>query len=202
MLRQRRGSQGWRFTRCRSSVQKGLKSFYHNAHIWSKISFVLHTQSSNCSHLFDQCRFWEIGVDETWRDVRRCRSIVCSSQEFSVLVTYLCNGLRRVISTESSVNTLLHFIFTKSWCCLITDGVKRQWKVKICQPKVGASDIVIISVSWRLIPMSQDSVGHVVMYDQQVYGQWVVQGVQHQSCKHHSLNSADQSLHICNAREV
>ena len=48
--------------------------------------------------------------------------------------------------------------------------------------------------------MSQGSAVHVAVYDQQVYDQSRVPAGQHQNCKHHSLNSAAQSLHICRSK--
>jgi len=48
--------------------------------------------------------------------------------------------------------------------------------------------------------MSQGSAVHVVVYDQQVYDQSRVPVGRHQNCKHHSLNSAAQSLHICHSK--
>lgn len=45
--------------------------------------------------------------------------------------------------------------------------------------------------------MSQGSAVHAVVYDQQVYDQSRVPAEQHQSCIHHSWNSAVQSMRIC-----
>lgn len=50
--------------------------------------------------------------------------------------------------------------------------------------------------------MLQDSVVHVAMYDQQVYGQLRAPEEPLQSCKHHSWNSAGQSLRICQPKET
>jgi len=34
-------------------IQQGLEGLHHNAHVWSKISFILHAQCSNCCKLFE-----------------------------------------------------------------------------------------------------------------------------------------------------
>ena len=37
-------------------IQQGLEGLHHNAHVWSKISFILHAQCSNCCKLFEGCK--------------------------------------------------------------------------------------------------------------------------------------------------
>ena len=48
--------------------------------------------------------------------------------------------------------------------------------------------------------MSQGSAVQVAVYDQQVYDQSRVPAGQHQNCKHHSLITAAQLLHVCRSK--
>ena len=52
-------------------IQQGLEGLHHNAHVWSKISFILHAQCSNCCKLFEGCKEtnsisiqWQVWVDK------------------------------------------------------------------------------------------------------------------------------------------
>lgn len=107
-------------------------------------------------------------------------------------LTHLGNCLWRVFSVQSTINTLLYLIFTQLWCCLVSKWIKQFYIMEM-----GNYSCIMQLMLWENgLPMSQDFVVPWAVYDQLVYGQSTVPGVPHQSCIHHSSNSAGQSLHI------
>lgn len=139
--------------------------------------------------------------------IKLCKRNVRAFTGYKLFLPYLCNCLGRVFSTEFSINTLLHLIFTEFRCCL------KQFKITIISlnESFEINDLylpIILKMKnmckqktscWKkenemkLVPMLQGSAVPVAGYDQRVFSQLRVPAGQLQSYKHHSLNSSVQS---------
>jgi len=51
-------------------IQQGLERLHHDAHVWSKVSFILHTECGNSCKLFEQQKEQENVINKGFKTIK------------------------------------------------------------------------------------------------------------------------------------